>query len=414
MARKPRVPKYLLHKSSGQARVFIPRPGGGYDERYLGPYGSPESRAEYARVIAELAGIALPKPEAKLPSSGCSVNELILAYWRHAEAYYRGPDGKGTAELDHVKLSLRMVRQAFGETPAADFGPVKLAAVREGMVARGWCRRVVNARVDRIRRCFKWAVAQELLPGDRYEALRTLPGLRRGRTSAPESEPVPPADLAAVKATLPHLPRVVRAMVELQRWTGMRPQDVCYLKRAQINREGTVWTYEPTQHKSAHRGLRRIVHFGPRAQSVLRPFLDAPGEYVFSAAEVVADAIATRTANRRTSRYPSHMVRNAEKRKADRKRPPRDHYSTDSYGKAVAKGIARANAWRACMAAGAAFDPVPAWTPNQLRHLRGTEVRKAFGLEAAQVSLDHARADVTQIYAERDRALAAKVAAESG
>jgi integrase len=42
------------------------------------------------------------------------------------------------------------------------------------------------------------------------------------------------------------------------------------------------------------------------------------------------------------------------------------------------------------------------WSPNQIRHTRGTEIRKLYGLEAAQVILGHASADVTQIYAERD------------
>jgi integrase len=57
---------------------------------------------------------------------------------------------------------------------------------------------------------------------------------------------------------------------------------------------------------------------------------------------------------------------------------------------------------------------VPHWHPNQLRHTHATEVRRRFGLEAAQVMLGHARADVTQVYAERDLALATKVAAEMG
>lgn len=42
------------------------------------------------------------------------------------------------------------------------------------------------------------------------------------------------------------------------------------------------------------------------------------------------------------------------------------------------------------------------WSPNRLRHSRGTEIRKEFGLEAAQVFLGHSAADVTQVYAERD------------
>jgi site-specific recombinase XerC len=57
---------------------------------------------------------------------------------------------------------------------------------------------------------------------------------------------------------------------------------------------------------------------------------------------------------------------------------------------------------------------LPTWHPNQLRHSFATEARRRFGLEAAQVSLGHAAADVTQVYAERDLTLAARVAAEIG
>jgi integrase len=57
---------------------------------------------------------------------------------------------------------------------------------------------------------------------------------------------------------------------------------------------------------------------------------------------------------------------------------------------------------------------IPHWAPNQLRHAHGTEVRRRFGLEAAQVALGHERADVTQVYAERNLDLAVKVATEAG
>lgn len=43
-----RVPSYMLHRPTGQARVRL----GGRDF-YLGPHGSPESRQEYDRVVAE-------------------------------------------------------------------------------------------------------------------------------------------------------------------------------------------------------------------------------------------------------------------------------------------------------------------------------------------------------------------------
>jgi site-specific recombinase XerC len=49
-----------------------------------------------------------------------------------------------------------------------------------------------------------------------------------------------------------------------------------------------------------------------------------------------------------------------------------------------------------------------------LRHSFATAIRKEHGLEAAQVLLGHARADVTQVYAERDEELAARVAEQVG
>lgn len=59
-------------------------------------------------------------------------------------------------------------------------------------------------------------------------------------------------------------------------------------------------------------------------------------------------------------------------------------------------------------------EKIEKWSPNQLRHLAATEIRKKFGLEAAQVVCGHQSADVTQIYAERDLELALRVAQEVG
>jgi integrase len=88
------------------------------------------------------------------------------------------------------------------------------------------------------------------------------------------------------------------------------------------------------------------------------------------------------------------------RRKARPARLPAAVYTPHAYAVAIA---------RACRKVG-----IDHWHPNQLRHLFATEVRKKFGLEATQVLLGHARADVTQVYAERDERLAASVAAEIG
>ena len=54
------------------------------------------------------------------------------------------------------------------------------------------------------------------------------------------------------------------------------------------------------------------------------------------------------------------------------------------------------------------------WHPHRLRHNYATNVRREFGLEAAQILLGHSKADITQIYAERDMSRAATVAAKIG
>ena len=60
--------------------------------------------------------------------------------------------------------------------------------------------------------------------------------------------------------------------------------------------------------------------------------------------------------------------------------------------------------WRACRRG----------TRTDLRHSAATEIRARFGLEAAQAVLGHAKADVTQIYAERDLNRAVEVMREVG
>jgi len=71
-----------------------------------------------------------------------------------------------------------------------------------------------------------------------------------------------------------------------------------------------------------------------------------------------------------------------------------------SYGRAI---------HNACDAAG-----IKVWSPNQLRHTRATELRKQFGLDAASAVLGHAKVETTQLYAEKNLELAARVALATG
>jgi hypothetical protein len=72
MSRRPSVPSYRLHKQSGQAIVTLTDGIGGRRDVLLGKYDTPESRAEYLRVLGEweATGRRLASP---VTGSGVSV-----------------------------------------------------------------------------------------------------------------------------------------------------------------------------------------------------------------------------------------------------------------------------------------------------------------------------------------------------
>ena len=78
--------------------------------------------------------------------------------------------------------------------------------------------------------------------------------------------------------------------MQLQLLTGTRPQEVMALKPSEVlDRGDGTWLYTPAAHKTEHLGREKVIVIGPRAQEVLRPWLDRdPGAYCFSPAEAVA------------------------------------------------------------------------------------------------------------------------------
>jgi hypothetical protein len=59
--------------------------------------------------------------------------------------------------------------------------------------------------VFRVRRIFRWAVAEELMPESLAHGLAAITSLRRGKTAAPETLPIATFDLADVEAVIPYL-----------------------------------------------------------------------------------------------------------------------------------------------------------------------------------------------------------------
>jgi len=414
--RKGEPPRYRLHKQSGQAVVSLPLGGGRYKDVLLGPYGSPESHRDYARIISEWRVTGATSCQILRSSQDITVAEVCLRFWSHAKEYYRRPDGTPSHEIKNIQYSLEVLQELYGKTNANQFGPLALKAVRQVMISSGkLCRRIINGRIDRLKRVFRWAVSEELVQPSVYEGLRSVTGLRFGQNGTHDHPPVRPVSPESVAAVLPYLRPQVAAMVQLQQLIGARSEEMCLMRSGLVERTGKVWFYkiDPNErsaegtvnsHKTAHHsGLNgtariKLLPIGPKAQKVLEPWLrENPDEFLFQPAEARKQQNAVRRQNRRSPMTPSQRARTP---KRNAKRVPKERYDRHSYARAIA---------RACEKAG-----VPHWHPHQLKHSCGTEVRRRFGLEAAKTYLGHSQISTTEIYAEKDLNMMIKIARKMG
>lgn len=365
MARpKSAVPAYRLHKGTGQAVVYIDR-----REHYLGVHGSPESRQKYAEIISHLTGGetgSVHKPTDN-PSPVKSVASLCLRFV--AEKL----PGYAEAEQNCHRNAMRILADLFGETPAADFGPLRLRAVRNAMVAgdphavdadgkpkprKPWSRGFINKEIKRIKYLFRWGVSWELVPSSVADALGTVESLKPGESEAPESRPrrsVPDAHLQAVRAVLCEKHRDIFDLLLL---TGARPGEIVGLTTGEIDRAGEVWRVELAKHKTAHKGKERKLFFNATAQAILSKYLKAdPDSRLF---------------------------------------PIR----RDTFGAAVKA---------ACTKAG-----VPEFTPHWLRHTVATRLADDIGTEAVQRLLGHAGKAMTEHYSRAAEKIAINAAKRLG
>src|SRR5262245_14264176 len=125
MPRKRTTPSLRRHKPSSQGVVTL-----NAKDRYLGRWHADqkdpptEVRAEYDRVIMEwLAsnrGLAQPT---KAADQGPTFEDLLAAFWEHAQQHYRHPDGKQTSELASYRDALRPLRHLYAKLPAREFTP---------------------------------------------------------------------------------------------------------------------------------------------------------------------------------------------------------------------------------------------------------------------------------------------------
>ncbi len=223
---KSEMPQYQRH-NTGQARVEID-----HNSYYLGKYGTPESFAKYHAILAAHAAGTLDNA---LPDTTEHTVRIVCADYRQRRLprYDNNP-----ADQDRRVRLLEQLEQMYGDTPANDFGPLKLETVRDEWVQKGNCRRYCNDKAAIVIQIFRHGVARELCSSETIKALECLPPLQRQDAKDNPKRPVP--TIEHVLTTLEYLPTVPKVMVQMQLATACRPSEVFRLEPDHVDKTGEV------------------------------------------------------------------------------------------------------------------------------------------------------------------------------
>lgn len=329
-----KVPRYRLHKPSGQAIVTL-----NHRDYYLGIYGSPESKQQYDRLVAEWLAYGRQTPVPVPAQPQVTVDRVIWDFWEHAKTYYRKADGTPTSEISIYHTVLHLLRQMYGPTSAIEFGPRALAAVRQRMIEKGWGRKSINRNIGRIAAIFKHAASLEKLPVSVYQQLKTLAPLKRGRTAARETTRVRPVPEPMIDAIQSYVSRQVWAVICLQRLGAGREGELLGLRGIDLkDTDKDVWTAQLQEHKTAHHGIEKTLYFGPQAQQILKQFMvERPIDaYLFNPTEAEAER-REKLHSRRKVKLP-YGNRPGTNRVAHPKRQAGQRYTVAAYRRAIQRG----------------------------------------------------------------------------
>ena len=229
-----------------------------------------------------------------------------------------------------------------------DFRPIQ-----QTYLSRGLTRKYVNGQIQQIKIAFKWAAQEGIVSSEDYQRVAMFPALKLGRTDAREGEPITAVDRAVTLRTAAVIGEPYSTIIRLLWHTGARSGEICALDARWLDMTGKVWRYRPKAHKTAHKGVNRLIVFGPDAQALLRPFLPA--------------ALGR-------GRFFVTPTRGKPFTQIDMGRLVKS--TNDAHG-------------------------IPAWTLHQIRHSVSLEITRAHGIEKARDFLGHSDIKTTLGYNDR-------------
>jgi hypothetical protein len=375
-----------------------------------------------------------------------AVEEVCQLFVRDAESIYVREDGSQTGEARNLVDGLQPLIKLMGKLPAIYMRPRHLKEFCDFQAKAKVSRPVINKRLGYIRRMLAWAKNEELLPpvkapGDNvaigaFDACRDFPAMRKGRpawsggTIPRETVPVTSVPDETVKQTLAFLPTTVQKMIELQLLTSMRPSEICWLTMAEVDTTTEPWLYQPTRHKTKHRGKEKRIYLGPKAREVLKRYrMRNAKSFVFRPADAKAEA-GEFDLRGGGDRFTTRSYRDAIWRACDRAFPAPDEIrgaflelrrlrakikTALAAGKPEPLTILKRGRERARKEADWVWGH--RWSPNQLRHSGLSEIvnrELARATERATAVAGHSSQRTTRRYLDTRDELAAAVMEQAG
>lgn len=349
------VPSKLCHHKGRQLGFY--RLAG--RQVYLGGIVWPRDRKTPPAAVVEAYLAAVGKyrsgdPDADDAPLDMVVSEAFLRFQNALPSLYPPP----SVEPKTLTWSVGFLIDTFGPLPVRSFSLKKLKIVREELVEKKYTRQGINLSIGRILRFFKWCAEEEMISEEQFFLLSKISPLLHGKTTAPESKELRPISDADLDIFIRNVPKPYCDMALIQRLSGMRPNEVCRLTMAQIDRiQKDRWYYRPEKHKTKRMGRIREITFGKAAIALLLPYLQAdPDKRLFY----------------------------------------------NSRGKAMEPGPYCHACWWYCKKR-----VLPHVSPNRIRKSAAMDAMRTLGVDAARALLGHADKSTTlAFYLEKEREIA--------
>lgn len=390
-----KVPSYRKHSTRDKAfvvrdkkRVYLP-----------GKHGSPESLRAYRAIIKELSGtiafennVAMVK-QIEAGQKSLTILDLMALFLNHAKEYY---PSDGNCEYSNLRCSVKLFDADHGDDLIINFTAQKFLAWQRKLAKQKLRRTYINSTLNRIKRVFRWGIVEGHVPEIVYAAISAVAPLKRGRSSAVEPTKRKPVSRQDFDDVRHEVKPIIAVMMEIQWITGVRSDSLVHATPAQFTADDTpsdtaesgLVLWRP-KHKTEYRGVDLVLPVGKKVQALFAPYISkckSQEEYIFCPRREINN-----------SRY-------------------NDKYTTKTYQDAIERAVKRINKRRHKARENGKSDvkDMLHWTPHQIRHARGHEVRNKFGIEAAQAVLGHESLSSAEIYSSKRLELARDIARKTG